>query len=95
MDIIKEKNYEKDKMAGFMDLFDPTLCDEPITDDLEELLSASALLEQQPKRPNLPPRSKTTLDLTSHFRAHHEGQYNTAMIVNNQHNLSFLQKWPS
>lgn len=74
MDIIKEKNYEKDKMAGFMDLFDPTLCDEPITDDLDELLSASALLEQQPKRPILPPRSKTTLDLTSHFRAHHEGQ---------------------
>ena len=57
-----------------MDLFDPTLCDEPITDDLDELLSASALLEQQPKRPTLPPRSKTTLDLSSHFRASSAGQ---------------------
>ena len=60
-------------MAVFMDLFDPTLCDEPITDDLEELLSATALLEQ-PKRPTLPPRSKTTLDLCSNFKASSDGK---------------------
>jgi len=65
-------------MAGFMDLFDPTLCDEPITDDLEELLSATALLEQ-PKRPTLPPRSKTTLDLCSNFKASSDEMANLAV----------------
>ena len=78
-----------------MDLFDPSLTDEPVIDDLEdldELLSASALLDNKksngtnhhqnnqngnsktPKTtkrifPNnkLPPRSKTTLDLSTHY----------------------------
>jgi len=79
-------------MAAFMDLFDPSLTDEPVEDleDLDELLSASALLDNKksngtnqnhqngnsktPKTtkrifPNnkLPPRSKTTLDLSTHY----------------------------
>jgi hypothetical protein len=82
-------------MAAFMDLFDPSLTDEPVIEDLEdldELLSASALLDNKksngtnhhqnnqngnsktPKTtkrifPNnkLPPRSKTTLDLSTHY----------------------------
>lgn len=53
-------------MAAFMDLFDPSVADEPVLEDLDDLLSASAMLE---KPRTLPPRSKTTLDLSSHFRA--------------------------
>jgi len=36
-------------MAAFMDLFDPSLTDEPVLEDLDELLSASALLENKTK----------------------------------------------
>ena len=70
-------------MAAFMDLFDPSLTDEPVMEDLDELLSASALLEKKTKnnrnghnghsktpqttKRTLPPRSKTTLDLSTHY----------------------------
>ena len=68
-------------MAAFMDLFDPSVADEPVMEDLDELLSASALLENNknnataninsktPKttKRTLPPRSKTTLDLSAHY----------------------------
>ena len=81
-------------MAAFMDLFDPSLTDEPVMEDLEdldELLSASALLDNKksngtnqnhqngnsktpkttkrifPNTHKLPPRSKTTLDLSTHY----------------------------
>ena len=77
-----------------MDLFDPSLTDEPVTEDfedLDELLSASALLDNKksngtnqnhqngnsktpkttkrifPNTHKLPPRSKTTLDLSTHY----------------------------
>ena len=74
-------------MAAFMDLFDPAAADEPVLEDLDELLSASALLEKSQNLPKktvsfdnkdeyppphkvraLPPRSKTSIDLSSHFR---------------------------
>ena len=58
-------------MAALVGLFDPTTSDEPAgMEDLDELLSATALLESKPiQRSMMPPRSKTTLDLSAQFRA--------------------------
>ena len=55
-------------MAALVGLFDPSTSDEPM-EDLDELLSATALLESKPIQRSLPPRSKTTLDLSAQFRA--------------------------
>lgn len=59
-------------MADLFGLFDPATSDEPIMDDLDDLLSASAFLEKRPKKAAktamMPPRSRTTLDLSAQFR---------------------------
>ena len=57
-------------MAALVGLFDQI--EEPAgsMEDLDELLSATALLESKPiQRSMMPPRSKTTLDLSAQFRA--------------------------
>ena len=58
-------------MAALVGLFDQI--EEPAgsMEDLDELLSATALLESKPiQRSNMmPPKSKTTLDLSAQFRA--------------------------
>ena len=59
-------------MAAIVGLFDPSTSDEPAgMEDLDELLSATALLESKPiqRTTMMPPRSKTTLDLSAQFRA--------------------------
>ena len=81
-------------MAALIGLFDPTMSDEPAgMEDLDELLSASALLESKSKsvpvpRATLPPRSKTALDLSAQFRASSAEMANLAI---GKYYLSFFQ----
>ena len=79
-------------MAALVGLFDPSTSDEPM-EDLDELLSATALLESKhiqkspmleskPIQRSLPPRSKTTLDLSAQFRASSAEMANKAIGKN-------------